>query len=125
MRNAVDAVLSTLLHHVNEKETTQAMCSVKHGFVKVCLQCRWNAATGVVMSHEVARHVQHSAKLKALQRTPHHLIIARIKELLCHLRPRPAADAKAAEDQVSCLGCQLCLTHCLFAKQHGVKQQVF
>lgn len=54
------------------------------------------------MSHEVARHVQRNAKLKALQRTPHHLIIARIKELLAHLHQRAPMEIKAADDQVCC-----------------------
>ncbi len=61
--------------------------------------CRWNAATGVVMSHEVARHVHYNTKLKALQRTPHHMIISRVRILLERLRDTPAAapgSSKAA-----------------------------
>ena len=54
------------------------------------------------MSHEVARHVRHSAKLKALQRTPHHMVISRIRELLRHLQQDTSPEAKAVDDQVCC-----------------------
>lgn len=67
--------------------------------------CRWNAATGVVMSHEVARHVRYNVKLKALQHTPHHMIISRVRILLERLRDAPAAapgSSKAVDEQVAC-----------------------
>ena len=51
------------------------------------------------MSHEVARHVHYNTKLKALQRTPHHMIISRVRILLERLRDTPAAapgSSKAA-----------------------------
>ncbi|KAA6418998.1 MAG: hypothetical protein FRX49_11101 [Trebouxia sp. A1-2] len=63
---------------------------------------KWNAATGVVMSHEVARHVRYNVKLKALQHTPHHMIISRVRILLERLRDAPAAapgSSKAVDEQ--------------------------
>ncbi len=56
------------------------------------------------MSHEVARHVRYITKLKALQRTPHHMIISRVRILLERLRDTPAAasgSGKAVDEQVT------------------------
>ena len=56
------------------------------------------------MSHEVARHVHYSTKLKALQRMPHHTIISRVRVLLERLRHEPAAapgGGKAVDEQVT------------------------
>ena len=55
------------------------------------------------MAHEVARHVRYNTRLKALQRTPHHLIISRVRLLLQRLHsdaPTAPAPAKPADDQV-------------------------
>ena len=55
------------------------------------------------MSHEVARHVHYNTKLKALQRTPHHFIISRVRALLERIRgDTPAAPGigKTVDDQV-------------------------
>ncbi len=77
-----------------------------------CFNCarsycrRWNAATGVVMSYEIARHVHYNTKLKVLQRTPHHMIISRVRILLERLRDAPAAapgSGKAVDEQVTVL----------------------
>jgi len=57
-----------------------------------------------MMSHEVARHVRYNTKLKALQRTPHHMIISRVRILLERLRDTPAAapgSGKAVDEQVT------------------------
>ena len=45
-------------------------------------------ATSTIMAREAAKQVRTSAKLKALQRTPHHTIIHRIKLLLDRLPAR-------------------------------------
>lgn len=55
------------------------------------------------MSHEVARHVRYNSKLKALQRTPHHMIIGRVRTLLhqLHSEPQPPdGNSRPADDQV-------------------------
>lgn len=61
------------------------------------------------MSHEVARHVRYNTKLKALQRTPHHMIISRVRSLLDRLRtdaPVASGMAKPVDDQVcTCIIC--------------------
>lgn len=59
------------------------------------------------MSHEVARHVRYNTKLKALQRTPHHMIISRVRTLLERLNEAPSAPGpgKAADDQVAAPFC--------------------
>ena len=56
------------------------------------------------MSHEVARHVRYNSKLKALQRTPHHMIINRVRTLLDRLHNdaiEAAGVPKPADDQVA------------------------
>ena len=67
-------------------------------------------ATGVVMSHEVARHVRYNSKLKALQRTPHHMIISRVRSLLDQLHgeapQQPDGTSKPADDQVGTGPCE-------------------
>ena len=59
----------------------------------------------MVMSHEVARHVRYNSKLKALQRTPHHMIISRVRTLLHQLHNEPplpdGGASRPADDQVS------------------------
>ena len=55
------------------------------------------------MAHEVARHVRYNTKLKALQRTPHHLIISRVRLLLQRLHneaPTAPGALKPSDDQV-------------------------
>ena len=58
----------------------------------------------MVMSHEVAKHVRYNSKLKALQRTPHHMIISRVRTLLERLHdavPEAGSALKHADDQVN------------------------
>ena len=56
------------------------------------------------MAHEVARHVRYNSKLKALHRTPHHMIINRVRTLLDELHgqspQQPDGTSKPADDQV-------------------------
>ena len=53
-------------------------------------------ATSTIMAREAAKQVRTSAKLKALQRTPHHTIIHRIKLLLDRLPSRAYPEAIVA-----------------------------
>lgn len=68
------------------------------------------------MSHEVARHVRYNSKLKALQRTPHHMIINRVRTLLERLHsdgPEAAGiSAKPADDQVCDSHTRVSSLHC-------------
>ena len=58
--------------------------------------CRWAVATSTIMAREAAKQVRTSAKLKALQRTPHHTIIHRIKLLLDRLPARGNPESSVA-----------------------------
>lgn len=71
------------------------------------------------MSHEVARHVRYNTKLKALQRTPHHMIISRVRSLLDRLRtdaPAASGMAKPVDDQVCTVPSVMPLGSASFAK---------
>ena len=62
----------------------------------IAAPCRWAVATSTIMAREAAKQVRTSAKLKALQRTPHHTIIHRIKLLLDRLPSRAYPEAIVA-----------------------------
>lgn len=65
------------------------------------------------MSHEVAKHVRYNSKLKALQRTPHQMIVNRLRNLLDRLHSEVAEAPglpKPADDQVHILRHKWCDT---------------
>ncbi|KAK9818060.1 hypothetical protein WJX72_006426 [[Myrmecia] bisecta] len=56
------------------------------------LKARWGMATSKLLAKEAARKIKTAAKLKALQRTPQHMIINRMRLLMDRIRPPPNAS---------------------------------